>query len=52
MISDLGERVESVDSRKYLATLFGQKGFGRSANGLAVVDNKDFEAAQRAGCVT
>jgi hypothetical protein len=52
MISNLGQGIETVNRGENLAAFFGQQGFSRAANSLAVVDNQYFESTQRAGCVS
>src|SRR3974390_2301656 len=39
VVGDLGKSVESVDCRKYLATLLAEQGFCGTAYGLAVIDH-------------
>src|SRR6202167_2573899 len=46
MVGDLGEGIESVDSREHFATLLGEERFSGSANGLTVVDHENLEARE------
>src|SRR5580698_8649812 len=44
MISDLGQRIETIDRRKDLATLLGEQRLRRATDALAVIDDQDFES--------
>ena len=49
VVGNLGEGVESVDSRENLTAFLGQQRLGSAPDGLAVVDDQHLETLERTG---